>query len=77
MKHYVQFFRSSGNEMLGSDGIAMIDGRYNVARCIEIAKAQAKRTMDNLGGIITEYEIRAYKHDMFKQYIVIHRGVLH
>ena len=76
MKRYVQFFRSAGNEMLGSDGIAMIDGRYNVARCIEIAKAQAKRIMDNLGGVITEYEIRAYKNDMFKHYIVIHRGVI-
>lgn len=76
MKRYVQFFRSAGNEMLGSDGIAIIDGRYNVARCIEIAEAQAKRVMDNLGSIISGYEIRAYKNDMFKHYIVIHRGVI-
>ena len=76
MKHYVQFFRSTGNEMLGSDGIASIDGRYNVARCVEIAKYQAKRIMNDLGGVITEYEIRAYKNDMFKHYVVIHRGVV-
>lgn len=74
MKRYVQFYRSSDAEMLGSDGIMNIDGRYGRVKCIELAKEQAKKIMENLGKTIVGYELRMYKNDMFRHYIVVERG---